>query len=251
MIPASIHDPRFRPFAEFQVRNPHVDQPRIMSDKKTRTKILMAAGPVFARKGYRSATVREICDAAGVNVASVNYYFGDKQKLYSETVILARDLRVQQFPNPTWDEDTPPTQKLHDFITALLHRLVALESEPWQVRLLMREVLQPTETSRQLTEDYFRPFLEIMLTIVDELVGHQLPDFQRTQIVFSILGQCLYYRFLSEITKMMMPPDQFAANFSKSQLANHITEFSLRGIESFKSRMESATDLGAALKQTH
>ena len=222
-----------------------------MSDKNTRNKILLAAGPIFARKGYRSATVREICDEAGVNVASVNYYFGDKQHLYSDAVILAREMRVKQFPNPTWQKETPPRQKLHDFVTALLHRLVALETEPWQVRLLMREVLQPTETSRQLTEDYFRPFLEIMLTIVDEIVGYKLPDFQRSQIGFSILGQCLYYRFLSEITKMMMPEDQFAAHFSKSQLADHITEFSLQGIESYRSKSESAATNRPTLKQTN
>jgi AcrR family transcriptional regulator len=219
-----------------------------MSEKNTRKKILLAAGPIFARKGYRSATVREICDEAGVNVASVNYYFGDKQRLYSETVVLAREMRVQQAPNPTWDEGTPAVEKLHDFISAFLHRLVALESEPWQVRLLMREVLQPTETSRQMTKDYFRPFLETMLTIVDEIVGHKLPDFQRNQIGFSILGQCLYYRFLSEITKMMVPADQFAAHFSRSQLADHITKFSLQGMESFRTSSRPAANARRTLK---
>ena len=211
----------------------------------------MAAGPIFAGKGYRSATVREICDAAGVNVASVNYYFGDKQQLYTEAVILAREMRVQQFPNPTWIEDTPPKQKLHGCISALLNRLVALETEPWQVRLLMREVLQPTETSRKLIEDYFKPFLQMMLTIVDEIVGHELPDFQRTQIGFSILGQCLYYRFLSEITTMMIPAEQFETHFSKSRLADHITEFSLQGIESFKTNLQQSTDNRTSVKQTN
>lgn len=222
-----------------------------MSEKNTRKRILLAAGPIFARKGYRSATVREICDEAGVNVASINYYFGDKQRLYTEAVILAKEMRIQQFPNPTWQQDAPPRQKLHDFISALLHRLVALESEPWQVRLLMREVLQPIETSRKLTQDYFRPFLEVMLAIIDEIIGYKLPEFQRMQIGFSIIGQCLYYRFLSEITKMMLPADQFAAHFSRPQLAEHITNFSLQGIESFKSNSKPAVENGPPLKQTN
>src|SRR5882724_2935620 len=49
----------------------------------TRTKMLDSAGQVFAESGYQAATVREICARAGVNVALVNYYFGDKLELYA------------------------------------------------------------------------------------------------------------------------------------------------------------------------
>ena len=55
-----------------------------MTDESTRNRILEAAGPVFATKGFRGSTVREICDAAKVNVASINYHFGDKSHLYVE-----------------------------------------------------------------------------------------------------------------------------------------------------------------------
>ena len=44
----------------------------------TRNKLLDSAGRVFADFGYQGATVREICARAGVNVALVNYHFGDK-----------------------------------------------------------------------------------------------------------------------------------------------------------------------------
>ena len=204
-----------------------------MKESDTKTRILMAAGPIFARKGFRSATVREICDAAEVNVASINYYFGDKQKLYNETVITARQMRAQQVPNPTWDEATAPEEKLHDFIEMCLARLVALESEPWQVRLLMREILKPTEASKTLIKDYFRPFFEMLLSIVDDIVEVQLPHEIRTQIGFSIIGQCLYYRFTSEITGMMLEDDGLD-QFTRPQLAEHIAQFSLRALDSIK-----------------
>ena len=128
-----------------------------MSNDSTKERILLAAGPVFANKGFKAATVREICEAAKVNVASINYYFGDKQKLYHETVIAARQMRVKEVPYPVWGPDAQPEEKLGDFIALLLNRLVAMKSEPWQVRLLMREVLNPTETSRHMVEEYFRP----------------------------------------------------------------------------------------------
>ena len=62
-----------------------------MSDD-TETRVFNAAGPIFAEKGYQAATVRDICRRAEVNVAAVNYYFGDKQQLYVETIKQAREM---------------------------------------------------------------------------------------------------------------------------------------------------------------
>ena len=47
-----------------------------------RGRILSAAGQEFAEKGFEAATIRDICTLATVNVAAVNYYFGDKHRLY-------------------------------------------------------------------------------------------------------------------------------------------------------------------------
>src|SRR5450631_2909703 len=52
----------------------------------TRDKLLDVAGRIFADRGYRSATIREISIAAGANIAAVNYHFGDKLGLYTEAV---------------------------------------------------------------------------------------------------------------------------------------------------------------------
>ncbi len=217
-----------------------MSKPAPRSSDSTRDRILLTAGPIFASKGYRPTTVREICEQANVNIASINYYFGDKQKLYIETVVMAREMRVQQVPYPNWKEHTSAETKLHDFVSLLLKRLVAMKDEPWQVRLLMREILQPTEACRHLVEEYFRPFFETLCSVVDELVGIRLADYQRNQIGFSIIGQCLYYRFSADVTSMMIDEDQFADHFDQASLADHISDFSLGAIEQIKRRVTTS-----------
>jgi AcrR family transcriptional regulator len=45
---------------------------------------LRAAELVFARHGYAAASIRQITEAAGANVAAVNYHFGSKERLLAE-----------------------------------------------------------------------------------------------------------------------------------------------------------------------
>ena len=212
----------------------------MQTDESTKSRILFAAGPIFARKGFKQATVREICDAAKVNLASINYYFGDKQQLYIDTVVLAREQRAKQFPYPSWSDDTLPDVKLRQFVGMLLKRVVVMQTIPWQVQLLMREILNPTEACKQLVEDYFRPIFDRLLSIVDELAERPLPTFRRTQIGFSIIGQCLHYRFSAGVISMMVNEDQRHECFDWEELTNHITEFSLAAIRNLEA--ESADE---------
>jgi AcrR family transcriptional regulator len=53
-----------------------------MSDTDTRARILAEALPLFAASGFAGTSVRRIAAAAGVNVATLAYHFGDKEGLY-------------------------------------------------------------------------------------------------------------------------------------------------------------------------
>ena len=141
-----------------------------MTSDSAREQILSVAGPVFAEKGYQSATVREICKSAEVNLAAVNYHFGDKKRLYLEAVTRAHQDRAREVPMPDWGRIVDPAKKLSGFVETLLTRLIGDKQSPWQTRLMMREVMTPTDACRDLVEDYIRPQFEILLSIVDGLV---------------------------------------------------------------------------------
>jgi AcrR family transcriptional regulator len=58
--------------------------PRENREELTKERILDTAEVLFAQKGYRAVSVREITSAARCNLAAVNYHFGKKENLYLE-----------------------------------------------------------------------------------------------------------------------------------------------------------------------
>ena len=195
-----------------------------------RERILSAAGREFAERGYEAATVRDICLAAGVNVAAINYYFGDKQRLYIESVKHAHEQRAGQVPLPEWTAGTPPQQKLRDFVGNLLERMLGFGQPPWQVRLMMREVLHPTDACRELVEDYVRPRFELLVSILDELVDDRLSQTELRRVALSIIGQCFLYRAAGDVVGMLVPREELESHHSLAPLADHVTSYALAAL---------------------
>ena len=54
--------------------------------RPTKTRILDAAEELFAIRGYDGVSLREITQAAGVEVALANYHFGPKEELFRQVI---------------------------------------------------------------------------------------------------------------------------------------------------------------------
>ncbi len=195
-----------------------------------RVRILSAAGQEFAEKGYEAATVRDICTAAGVNVAAVNYYFGDKQRLYIESVKHAHQERVRQVPQPEWLPGTPAETKLRDFVGNMIERMLGFDQPPWQVRLMLREILHPTDACRELVEDYIRPHFSMLVSILDELAAGSLSKAELRRVGLSVVGQCFLYRAAGDVVGMLIPASEISRLHTPEQLADHVTAFSLAAL---------------------
>lgn len=200
------------------------------TEDSARQRILQTAGPLFARVGFQAATVREICDAAQVNLASINYYFGDKNGLYLELVKLAKDEQERGFPYREFALPQDPEQRLRDFIRVILSRLAVGSNGNWQVQLLVREFLQPGEATRTIVEAHFRPYFEMLMATIRQLTNGRLSESKLYQAGFSIIGQCLHYRLAGPIVQMFVSDERMQEDFSIDHLAQHIAEFTLGGL---------------------
>ncbi len=208
----------------------------------TKNRILLAAGKTFAEKGFRCSTVREICDAAEVNIASVNYYFGDKKNLYQQTLLLAREIGAQKFPTPDFSALRSPEDRLRSVILLLLNRLVGNDVEPWPVKILMSEILAPSPAAKPLIDGYIEPFLKMVFGTVAEMVDDSVTPTKVHQLSFSVISQCVWYRFAGDINRMVISEDQYASNFSVNSLAKQIFDFSLAGIRAANEEAERSGD---------
>jgi AcrR family transcriptional regulator len=62
-----------------------------------REQLILHATRIFAAKGYAAAATREICQAAGVNIAAIHYYFGGKEGLYRAVLTRPIHAFAEQF----------------------------------------------------------------------------------------------------------------------------------------------------------
>lgn len=99
--------------------------------------ILDAARGLFAAHGFAGTSTRGIAGAAGVNLAMIHYYYGNKEQLYRRVVEL-QFADLFRLLRDGIDPDAPPQEllpALPGFILALHRR------HPELMQLLLREML--------------------------------------------------------------------------------------------------------------
>jgi AcrR family transcriptional regulator len=196
----------------------------------TRQRLLEAAGEVFAERGFRAATVREICRRAEANVAAVNYHFRDKQTLYFAVLKYGSDEALRKYP-PTLDLDSNATaeQRLRAFVRSSLFRVADQGRPAWHGRVMAHEMAEPTGALDGLVDQVYRPLLQQLEGIVRELGGNALDDETVRWCARSIHGQCLYYYFARRALERMAPIQRYEPG-DIERLAEHVTRFSLAAI---------------------
>jgi AcrR family transcriptional regulator len=185
---------------------------------KTSERIIEAAGEVFAERGFEQATVRDICQQAGANLAAVNYYFGDKQRLYIEAVKRAHRWKMAQADPPKWADDTSPEEMLGDVILTFVRRMKLGDRDTWQNRLMMREMIRSNGACAELVRDSIRPQFDILMAILGRLLPPSVSEQRLRLTTFSVVGQCLFYHIADPVIRNLVDEAEYATH---KQLSLH------------------------------
>ncbi len=201
-------------------------------DWSTRERILESAGELFATVGFRSATVRRICEKAGVNISSIKDYFGSKEKLYKEVLGHWTEFATEKYPILLdVGEDAPPEDQLRAFIRSLLFRLLDKGKPAWFGRLMARETAEPTRAFDGMFKNIIRQRREVLASILRKLMGAHISEEIVRFFCMSILSQCFYY-YNSRLTTILFERDMSSPG-EVERIADHIMRFSLKGLEGY------------------
>ena len=149
-----------------------------------RQAILLAAEKLFAQHGYHAVTIRQIAEEAGVPLALVGYYYGQKHELFHAIfehwshTIKARLAGLAAVENDPEDPHTLP--RIIEAFTAPVLALRASTEGEYYALLVARELFHTNEEADRVLRGYFDPLAE---AFIDALLI-ALPHATRGQVAW-------------------------------------------------------------------
>lgn len=215
------------------------DEHEIQSE--TARRVLESAVDVFAEKGFRDATVHEICERADANIAAVNYYFGSKARLYAEAWRHAFRNSLQAHPpDGGVPEDAPPEERLRGRVRAMIHLVADEDNQAF--RMAHREMANPTQLLDEVRRECVRPLQKGMRAVLRELLGPDVPQkhvhFCQAGVAAQCFGVIRHIR-LQDGSPGGHPPPLEEIIRDPDAYAEHVFRFSLAGVRAVRESLES------------
>ena len=217
-------------------------KPAEKQESGTRAQLLESACKVFAEKGYRDATIAEICEQAGANIAAVNYYFRDKETLYSEAWRLAFRRSLEAYPpDGGIPANASAEERLRGRIISLVQRIINPENHEFEI--VRKELANPTGLLEEVMRESIEPLAKSLSGLVRELLGDNAPELHIRLCQMSIMAQCLHPMMRRRFHKLFADGSaQAGAPLQRGSgvevIAEHVIRFSLAGIKEIRQCIE-------------
>ncbi|MEN9538000.1 MAG: hypothetical protein RLZZ126_235 [Pseudomonadota bacterium] len=171
---------------------------------EARARLLSSAVELFAQQGFANTSTREIAQAAGVNIAAISYYFGDKAGLYR-----AAFLEPMQSHRSTLNEFSSPALSLADALHCFYSSFMApLKQGPQMqhcVRLHLREMVEPTGLWDEVVRNEIKPSNQALRGVLCRHLGLKRADEDLHRLAFAIVGQVVYLLIGREVVSSIAP----------------------------------------------
>jgi AcrR family transcriptional regulator len=190
--------------------------------------ILAKAEELFAQNGYDGTTVRDIAQAANVNLAMISYYFGSKEKLieYLFTERLGSiKLRIEAVVN---NPNISSFQKMEILIDQYIQRV--FDKQAFYKVMYTEQILHKNVVILKSIKKYKNEFIQLIGEVIEE--GEKLQHFKQgidimlllttmTGTVMQMLINKEYYKEQHKYGKMKNADYE---DILKVKLSTHIKE---------------------------
>jgi len=173
-------------------------------DKKDQ--ILAAAEKLFALHGYDSASVRDICQEAEVNVAMVNYYFGTKEGLFREMVAQKATFMRGKLEALVANRNLSSMEKMDIAIEHQVNRM--FDHKPFTMCVIREMSKSNGDSLRKIMSDIFLPNMKLLRSIINQ--GIRSAEFRKVDVELTIAT------IIGAIWNIISSGDLMMAGLSKS-----------------------------------
>ncbi len=173
-----------------------------------KARLLEAGLRVFAERGPKGATVREISRQAGQNVAAIAYYFGNKERLYRAVVEgIAREIRrrmadilgeIDVFRAKPKQEPREALRLLKLALRSIYLRLTSRTSTLPIGRFIVREQTQPSAEFEILYSRVFRELHERLSFLVATVLRIDPAGEEAILRTHALIGQLWFFAIARE-----------------------------------------------------
>jgi AcrR family transcriptional regulator len=144
--------------------------PTRLSSQERRAAILETAIELFAERGFRGVTTRELSTALGVSEPIIYQHFPSKKDLYN--AIIESTMDAGYFEALEGLRRIASTQDDAEFFQHLAQAMVRwYETRPQQLRLKIFSALEGHELMDQFNERTARPFLEVVVGYIERRIS--------------------------------------------------------------------------------
>jgi TetR/AcrR family transcriptional regulator, regulator of cefoperazone and chloramphenicol sensitivity len=203
-----------------------------------KTRLLSVAERLFAERGLKSTSIRELANEAGVNIAAVNYYFRSKDELYLEALrhAMRRSGDAQPSFNRILDEAVADgtiegaREGIRRFIEVFVTTLYNTDGCPnYSAALMSQEMLHPTGALKTVIEEFIRPKFKVLGRLVKQARPDLTNQREISMTCMSIVAQCLHVHFTMPVSMELVQWEKMTPARVKA-LAEHIADFSLKAL---------------------
>lgn len=202
--------------------------------EKTRTKLIEAAGQLFAEKGFNGVTVRDIAKTADTHLSALNYHFRTKDALYHEVLIDACKADSVSAEDKELLLKIEPREALFLFVKEALLEYRKQTASNWRLVLVARECREPSHEFDDVSKEYLEPETNFLAEIIGRVVSKPSADHHVRFAVMSLIALLETFGLYSHLIDAVAPglDDYFK---KRNALAKHIAHLVIEAANPSKS----------------